>query len=156
VGSPGARIFLQRNQRALHYRRTNQALASLRLKGIFILTEVVMQTKQWLVRSAVMLSVLGAAGLMTAVPSAAQTQKPSTNTAPSKPATVAAARAGEDDAAEFAKLDKNKDGFLDKAEAVMEPKVLAKWADADANKDGKISKEEFLAFERKEHPAKKQ
>lgn len=56
---------------------------------------------------------------------------------------------------EFTKLDKNKDGVLDKAEATMEPKVLAKWAEADANKDGKISKEEFLAFERKEHMAKK-
>ena len=115
-----------------------------------------MQTKQWLVRSGFMLSLLGAAGLMTALPSAAQTQKPSTNAATSKSATAAPARAGEDDAVEFAKLDKNKDGFIDKGEAVMEPKLLAKWADADANKDGKISKEEFLAFERKEHPAKKQ
>ena len=66
------------------------------------------------------------------------------------------ARAGDDDAAEFAKLDKNKDGFLDKTEATMEPKLLGKWAEADTNKDGKVSKEEFLAFERKEHPAKKQ
>ena len=36
----------------------------------------------------------------------------------------------------------------------MEPKLLAKWAEADSNKDGKISKEEFLAFERKEQMAK--
>jgi hypothetical protein len=112
-----------------------------------------MQTKQWLVRSGLVLSI---AGLMTAFPSAAQTQKPSTNTETSKPSVAAPARAGDDDGAEFAKLDKNHDGFVDKGEAVMEPKLLGKWADADTNKDGKVSKEEFLAFERKEHPAKKQ
>jgi hypothetical protein len=102
------------------------------------------------------LSVLAAAGVMTALPAAAQTQKPPTTaTEPAKPSTMAPARA-DDDAAEFAKLDKNKDGFLDKGEAAIEPKLLAKWADADTNKDGKISKEEFLAFERKENTAKKQ
>jgi len=114
-----------------------------------------MQTRQWVVRSGLVLSVLGAAGLMMALPAAAQTQKPSTATEPAKPSTMAPARAGDDEAAEFAKLDKNKDGFLDKGEATMEPKLLAKWADADTNKDGKISKEEFIAFERKEHTAKK-
>src|SRR5437763_1513130 len=119
-------------------------------------TEVAMQTRQWVVRSGLVLSVLGAAGLMTALPAAAQTQKPSTTTETAKPSTMAAARAGEDDAAEFAKLDKNHDGAIDKGEAVMEPKLLGKWADVDTNKDGKISKEEFLAFERKEHAAKKQ
>ena len=61
-----------------------------------------------------------------------------------------------DDAVEFARLDKNKDGFIDKGEAAMEPKLLGKWVEVDTNKDGKISKEEFLAFERKEHTAKKQ
>lgn len=115
-----------------------------------------MQTREWVVRSGLVLSVLGAFGLMATLPAAAQTQQPSTTTAqPAKPSTTAPARVGEDDAAEFAKLDKNKDGFLDKGEATMEPKLLAKWADIDTNKDGKISKEEFLAFERKEHTAKK-
>jgi EF hand domain-containing protein len=114
-----------------------------------------MQTRQWLVRSGLVLSILGAAGLMTALPAAAQTQKPST-AEPAKPSTMAPARTGEDDAAEFAKLDKNNDGFIDKGEAVMEPKLLGKWVDADTNKDGKVSKDEFLAFERKEHTAKKQ
>jgi EF hand len=115
-----------------------------------------MQTERWVVRSGLVLSILGAAGLIAALPADAQTQTPSTTTAqPAKPSTMAATRAGDDDAAEFARLDKNKDGFLDKAEATMEPKLLAKWADADTNKDGKISKEEFLAFERQEHTAKK-
>jgi len=112
-----------------------------------------MQTRKWVVRSGLVLSVLGVAGLFT-MPVAAQT--PSTTTAqPAKPSTVAPAPAGDDTAAEFDRLDKNKDGFLDKGEAMMEPKLLAKWADADTNKDGKISKEEFLAFERKEQTAKK-
>ena len=115
-----------------------------------------MQTKQWVLRSGLVLSILGAAGLITALPAAAQTQKPSTTaTEPAKPSTMPPARAGDDDSAEFAKLDKNKDGFLDKGEATMEPKLLGKWAEADTNKDGKISKEEFLAFEGKEHTAKK-
>ncbi len=117
-----------------------------------------MQTRQWLIRSGLVLSVLGAGGLMAALPAAAQTQKPSTPSTtaePAKPSTMAPARAGDDGSAEFAKLDKNKDGFVDKGEAMMEPKLLGKWADADANKDGKLSKEEFLAFERKEHMAKK-
>ncbi len=115
-----------------------------------------MQPRQWLIRSGLSFSILAAAGLMTAFPSAAQTQKPSTTNQMSTPSTTTPARAGEDDAAEFAKLDKNKDGFLDKGEAVMEPKLLAKWADADTNKDGKVSKDEFLRFEQKEHAAKKQ
>ena len=114
-----------------------------------------MQTRQWVVRSGLVLSVFGAAGLMTALPAAAQTQKAPTATEPAKPSTMAPARAGDDSAAEFAKLDKNKDGFIEKSEATMEPKLLGKWADADTNKDGKISKEEFLAFESKEQAAKK-
>ena len=112
-----------------------------------------MQTRQWVVRSGLVLSVFGAAGLMTALPATAQ--KAPTTTEPAKPSTMAPARAGDDEAAEFAKLDKNKDGFIEKSEATMEPKLLGKWAEADTNKDGKISKEEFLAFERKEQTAKK-
>lgn len=115
-----------------------------------------MRTSQWVIRSGLVLSIVGAAGLLTALPASAQTQKPSTTTAQANTSSsMAPKRAGEDDAAEFAKLDKNKDGYLNKAEATMEPKVLGKWAEADTNKDGKISKEEFLAFERKEHMANK-
>jgi Ca2+-binding EF-hand superfamily protein len=113
-----------------------------------------MQTRQWAVRCGLVLSALAAAGLMTALPAAAQTQK-STTGEPAKSSTMAPSRAGDDSAAEFAKLDKNKDGFIEKSEATMEPKLLGKWAEADTNKDGKISKEEFLAFEHKEQTAKK-
>jgi len=117
-----------------------------------------MQTKRWLIRSGLVVSMLGATGLMTAPAVLAQTQNPSTSTKTdmSKGSSMAAARTGEDDAAEFAKLDKNHDGSLNKTEAVLEPKLLGKWADADTNKDGKISREEFLAFESKAHSAKKQ
>jgi len=65
---------------------------------------------------------------------------------PSTPATTAPARKGDDDAAEFAKLDKNHDGALDKAEAMMEPRLLTKFSDADTNKDGKIDQKEYLDF----------
>jgi hypothetical protein len=105
-----------------------------------------MQTRNWLVRSSLVLSILGAAGLVASLPASAQNPAPSTGAAP--------AATGDDNAAEFVKLDKNHDGFLDKGEAIMEPKLLGKWADADTNKDGKVSKEEFLAFEKKEHPKK--
>ena len=74
--------------------------------------------------------------------------------APAQTPAAKPARAGEDDAIEFDKLDKNHDGFLDKSEAMMEPRLLAEWASADTNKDGKISKEEFLAFEKARHAKK--
>ena len=95
-----------------------------------------------------LLSMLSAIGLIASLPAVAQTtNKPAASTA--------TAPRADDNLAEFAKLDKNKDGFIDKAEATMEPKLLGKWADADTNKDGKISKEEFLAFEGKQQAAKK-
>jgi Ca2+-binding EF-hand superfamily protein len=111
-----------------------------------------MTKTQWTLRS---LAIVAAAGLALASPAGAQTSKPSATNETPKPATTAPARA-EDNAAEFDKLDKNKDGFIDKGEAMMEPKLLTKWADIDTNKDGKISKDEYLAYERKEHPATKQ
>jgi hypothetical protein len=80
---------------------------------------------------------------------------PPASTAPAQTTPAAKpARAGEDDAIEFDKLDKNHDGFLDKGEAMMEPRLLSNWANVDTNKDGKISKEEFLNFERARHAKK--
>jgi len=106
-------------------------------------------------------ALIGAACFGLAVSAQAQTNKSPAVTTP--PATTAPAqttpaakppRAGEDDAIEFDKLDKNHDGFLDKGEAMLEPRVLTGWASADTNKDGKISKEEFLSFERARHAKK--
>ena len=107
-----------------------------------------MQTRQWAVRSGLVLSVFGAAGLMTALPAAAQTQKAPTTTEPAKPSTMAPSRAGDDDSAEFAKLDKNKDGFIDKSEAILEPRLMSNFDAADTNKDGKIDKAEWSAFQK--------
>ena len=110
-------------------------------------------TRFW-TRSSVVLSLAGAAMLSLALPAGAQSTAPTTpsttksatqGTAPST-APMTAPRKGDDDAAEFAKLDKNHDGALDKAEAMMEPRLLAKFADADTNKDGKIDQQEFLNF----------
>ena len=106
-------------------------------------------------------AILGAACFGLSAGAIAQATKPAQTTTPpaataTTPATAPAVapRAGEDDAAEFAKLDKNKDGFLDKAEAMMEPRLLAEWTKVDTNKDGKISKDEFLTFERARHAKK--
>ena len=84
--------------------------------------------------------------------SPAVTTPPATSApAQTPPAAKPAPRAGEDDAIEFSKLDKNHDGVVDKTEAMMEPRLLAGFAKADTNKDGKLSKEEFLSFEQARH-----
>jgi hypothetical protein len=97
-----------------------------------------------LVGSGLVLTLLGGAGLVASLPASAQ---PANNPAPT-------VKAGEDDAVEFAKLDKNKDGFIDKTEAMAEPKLIAKWKDVDVTNRGKINKDEFMAFEKKEHANK--
>ena len=111
-------------------------------------------TRFW-TRSSVVLSLAGAAMLSLALPAGAQSTAPTTPPSTTKSATpgtapstapMATPRKGDDDAAEFAKLDKNHDGALDKTEAVMEPRLLAKFANADTNKDGKIDQQEFLNF----------
>ena len=121
------------------------------------------QQRNW-VRMTFGPALLGAACLAVSLPLAAQTTpaapaKPSVTTpAATPPATTPAPattrKAGEDDAIEFDKLDKNKDGYLDKTEAMMEPRVLAEWTKVDTNKDGKVSKDEFLTFERARHAKK--
>ena len=104
-----------------------------------------MQTRQWLVRSSLLLSLLGGAALIVSVPANAAGDMSKSSTA------ATSAKTGEDDAAEFAKLDRNHDAYLDKTEAIREPKLLGKWGDADLNKDGKVSKDEYTSFERKQH-----
>ncbi len=104
-----------------------------------------MQARQWLVGSGLLLSVLGGAALFASVPANAAADMSKSSTA------ATSAKTGEDDTAEFAKLDRNHDTYLDKTEAIREPKILGKWGDADLNKDGKISKDEYMSFERKQH-----
>jgi len=95
-----------------------------------------MQARKILIRSGLALAILGAAGLVTSIPASAQTTP------------APAAKTTDDDAAEFAKLDKNKDGFVDKTEAVMEPRLLTNFDAADTNKDGKVDKNEWAAFQK--------
>ena len=87
---------------------------------------------------------LSAAGLITSLPAGAQTSP-----------SAAPATKTDDDAAEFVKLDTNKDGFLDKKEAIMEPRLLAGFDTADTNKDGKIDKKEWADFQKNKGSMKK-
>ena len=106
-----------------------------------------MEARKLLIRSGLLLSMLGAAGLVS-LPVAAQTY-PDKAPAARTPKTDAATTAKtDDDAAEFDKLDKNKDGALDKTEALMEPRLSANFEAADTNKDGKIDKNEWAAFQK--------
>lgn len=111
-------------------------------------------TKFW-TRSGVVLSLAGAAMFSLGLPAGAQSTAPTTPPSTTKSATQGTApstapmttpRKGDDDAMEFAKLDKNHDGALDKGEAMMEPRLLTKFSDADTNKDGKIDQQEYLNF----------
>jgi EF hand domain-containing protein len=103
-----------------------------------------MQAKKMLVGSGLVLAMLGGAGLIASFPAVAQTS-PS-----GAPATKT-----DDDAAEFVKLDANKDGFLDKKEAIMEPRLLTNFDAADTNKDGKIDKKEWADFQKNKALVKK-
>jgi Ca2+-binding EF-hand superfamily protein len=81
----------------------------------------------------------------------------SAQTAPYKTPSTTAANATDDAAAaEFARLDKNKDEFIDKTEAILEPRLMTNFDAADTNKDGKIDKNEWKAFQKNKDLVKKQ
>ena len=105
--------------------------------------------KTTLLRSGLVLSLLGGAALVSSLPVSAQTT-------PYNTPSPTAAKTTDDDAAEFARLDKNKDGFIDKAEAVLEPRLMTNFEAADTNKDGKIDKNEWKAFQKNKDLVKKQ
>ena len=125
-------------------------------------------------RSGLVLSLLGGAALVASLPASAQTYNspsntPSANTppastpssapsmnAPSNTSSTTAAKTTDDDAAEFGRLDKNKDGFIDKSEAILEPRLLTNFEAADTNKDGKIDMNEWKAFQKNKDLVKKQ
>ena len=102
-----------------------------------------------LLRSGLVLSFLGGAALVSSLPVSAQTT-------PSNTPSTTGAKATDDDAAEFARLDKNKDGFVDKTEAILEPRLMTNFNAADTNKDGKIDKNEWKAFQKNKDLVKKQ
>jgi len=101
-----------------------------------------MQARKILVRSGLVLAILSGAGLIASLPVAAQTS----------PSAAPAAKKTDDDAAEFVRLDANKDGFLDKKEAILEPRLLANFDAADTNKDGKVDKKEWAEFQKNKAP----
>ena len=54
----------------------------------------------------------------------------------------------------FAKLDKNKDGYISRAEAKGEPELSKNFDKWDLNNDGKINRAEYLAAMAKEDTGK--
>src|SRR2546423_9523967 len=54
----------------------------------------------------------------------------------------------------FAKLDKDKDGYISKAEAMADPKLHKDFAKFDLNNDGKLNRAEYLAAAAKEDTGK--
>jgi hypothetical protein len=108
-----------------------------------------MMKRTILLRSGLVLSFLGAAALVSSLPVSAQTP-------PSNTPSTTAAKATDDDAAEFARLDKNQHGFIDKSEAILEPRLMTDFDAADTNKDGKIDNSEWKAFQRNKDLVKKQ
>ena len=61
-----------------------------------------------------------------------------------------AANASRSNESGFAKLDKNKDGYISKAEAKGEAELSANFDKWDLNNDGKINRAEYLAAMAKE------
>ena len=103
-----------------------------------------MQARKMVIGSGLALALLGGAGLIASLPAGAQTSPgaaPATKT--------------DDNAAEFARLDANKDGFIDKKEAVLEPRLVTNFDAADTNKDGKIDKKEWADFQKNKNSMKK-
>ncbi len=65
-----------------------------------------------------------------------------------------AGNATRSDDSTFAKLDKNKDGYISKAEAVGDSKLTKDFASFDLNHDGKLNRAEYLAAAAKEDTGK--
>ena len=60
-----------------------------------------------------------------------------------------------DQSAWFRKLDKNRDGFLERKELSGMPRHLAVFDEADENRDGKLDPEEFIRAEVLVHEMKR-
>jgi Ca2+-binding EF-hand superfamily protein len=66
----------------------------------------------------------------------------------------AASNVSRSDDSGFAKLDKNKDGYISKAEAKGESTLSKNFAKWDMNNDGKVNRAEYLAAMAKEDAVK--
>ena len=90
--------------------------------------------------------VLGAASLALAVGSAWAADKPLDNkNADGKVSKKEAANASRSEDSGFAKLDKNKDGYISQAEAKGQSELTSNFAKWDMNNDGRINRAEYLA-----------
>ena len=90
--------------------------------------------------------VLGAASLALAVGSAWAADKPLDNkNADGKVSKKEAANASRSEDSGFAKLDKNKDGYISQAEAKGQTELTSNFAKWDMNNDGRINRAEYLA-----------
>jgi hypothetical protein len=56
-----------------------------------------------------------------------------------------AANASRSDESGFAKMDKNKDGYISKAEAIANKELTGNFGKWDMNNDGKLNRAEYLA-----------
>ena len=97
--------------------------------------------KTTLLRSGLVLSLLGGAALVSSLPVSAQTT-------PYNTPSPTAAKTTDDDAAEFARLDKNKDGKLSPDEYGADP-VLNSIGRYEGNRDGIVTEDEWDVFARK-------
>ena len=92
------------------------------------------------------LAVTGAAALALAAGSAFAADKPMDGkNADGKLSSKEVANASRSDDSGFAKLDKNKDGYISKEEAASEPELSKNFAKWDMNNDGRINRAEYLA-----------
>ena len=82
--------------------------------------------------------------LMAALPMVtAQTAKKLDAQKQQSAAGATSAPAAASDEPDFARADRNKDGFVDKSEAGVVPGLSANFERADRSKDGKLDREEF-------------
>jgi EF-hand domain pair len=99
--------------------------------------------------------VLAASALALAVGSAWAADKPLDDTnRDGKLSKKEVSNASRSDESGFARLDKNKDGYISKAEAKGEPELTKNFDKWDLNNDGKINRAEYLAAMAKEDTGK--
>ncbi len=91
--------------------------------------------------------VLGASAMALAIGSA---YAAGTSTKKDEPVMGKAGNATRSNDSTFAKLDKNKDGYISKAEAKADPKLSKDFDSFDLNHDGKLNRAEYLAAAAKE------
>jgi Ca2+-binding EF-hand superfamily protein len=96
----------------------------------------------------VKMTVLAASALALAVGTAWAQDKPKEQ----EKSTIGNATRSDDSG--FAKLDKNKDGYISRAEAKAEPELSKNFDKWDLNNDGKINRAEYLAAMAKEDTGK--